>query len=63
MISVLFSTQKELQPEPAIIVRCQLWRIFKLPATARASFALYNTKQEVDILKTGLIKTMEVMGV
>ena len=36
---------------------------FKLPATARASFALYNTKQEVDILKAGLIKTMEVMGV
>ena len=36
---------------------------FKLPATARASFALYNTKKEVDILKAGLTKTMEVMGV
>lgn len=36
---------------------------FGLPATARASFALYNTKAEVDVLKAGLIKTMEIMGV
>ena len=36
---------------------------FKVPATARASFALYNTRAEVDLLKAGLIKTIEVMGV
>ncbi|MFK8068329.1 MAG: SufS family cysteine desulfurase [Gammaproteobacteria bacterium] len=36
---------------------------FGVPATARASFALYNTKAEVDVLKNGLIKTMEIMGV
>lgn len=36
---------------------------FNVPATARASFALYNTKAEVDVLKAGLLKTMEVMGV
>ncbi len=36
---------------------------FGVPATARASFALYNTKSEVDVLKNGLIKTMEIMGV
>lgn len=36
---------------------------FSVPATARASFALYNTKSEVDVLKAGLQKTLEVMGV
>lgn len=36
---------------------------FKVPATARASFALYNTLDEVDQLKAGLIRAMEVMGV
>ncbi len=36
---------------------------FGVPATARASFALYNTAEEVDTLKAGLMKTMEVMGV
>jgi cysteine desulfurase/selenocysteine lyase len=36
---------------------------FQVPATARASFALYNTLSEVDDLKAGLINAMEVMGV
>jgi cysteine desulfurase/selenocysteine lyase len=36
---------------------------YNVPATARASFALYNTFEEVDHLKTGLIKSMELMGV
>ncbi len=36
---------------------------FKVPATARASFALYNTRTEIDVLKAALIKTMEIMGV
>lgn len=36
---------------------------FNVPATARASFALYNTQDEVDQLKAGLIRAMEVMGV
>lgn len=33
---------------------------FGVPATARASFALYNTKDEVDILVKGLRKVREV---
>jgi cysteine desulfurase/selenocysteine lyase len=33
---------------------------FKIPATARASFALYNTKAEVDALVAGLSKVLEV---
>jgi cysteine desulfurase / selenocysteine lyase len=35
---------------------------FCIPATARASFALYNTKQEVDALVKGLKKVREVFA-
>jgi cysteine desulfurase / selenocysteine lyase len=34
----------------------------KLSATARASFAFYNTKQEVDVLARGIEKVIEVLG-
>jgi cysteine desulfurase/selenocysteine lyase len=34
----------------------------KLSATARASFAFYNTKQEVDVLVRGIEKVIEVLG-
>lgn len=33
---------------------------FGVPATARASFAFYNTREEIDILATGLRKVLEV---
>ena len=33
---------------------------FKIPATSRASFAFYNTKEEVDALAQGLLKVKEV---
>jgi cysteine desulfurase / selenocysteine lyase len=35
---------------------------FGLDATARASFGLYNTKEEVDVLVRGLEKVQEVFG-
>jgi cysteine desulfurase/selenocysteine lyase len=35
---------------------------FDIPATARASFGLYNTRAEVDALVAGLGKVVEVMG-
>jgi cysteine desulfurase / selenocysteine lyase len=35
---------------------------FGVPATARASFAFYNTKEEVDILAKGIEKVIEVLG-
>jgi cysteine desulfurase / selenocysteine lyase len=35
---------------------------FNIPATARASFAFYNTKEEVDILAKGIEKVIEVLG-
>ncbi len=35
---------------------------FNVPATSRASFALYNTKEEVDILIRGLKKITEVFN-
>lgn len=36
---------------------------FKVPATVRASFAFYNTFQEVDALVAGLLEVKEVFGV
>jgi cysteine desulfurase/selenocysteine lyase len=35
---------------------------FGIPATARASFAFYNTKDEVDLLLKGVRKVIEVLG-
>src|SRR5256714_1844265 len=35
---------------------------FKIPATARASFAFYNTKAEVDVLADAIEKVIEVFG-
>ncbi|MGA9119962.1 MAG: cysteine desulfurase, partial [Bacteroidota bacterium] len=35
---------------------------YGIPATARASFAFYNTKDEVDILAKGVEKVIEVLG-
>jgi cysteine desulfurase / selenocysteine lyase len=33
-----------------------------VPATARASFGLYNTREEVDVLIKGISKVLEVFG-
>jgi cysteine desulfurase/selenocysteine lyase len=35
---------------------------FGVPATTRASFALYNTREEVDVLVNGVRKTLKVFG-
>jgi cysteine desulfurase/selenocysteine lyase len=35
---------------------------FKVPATARASFAMYNTKEEIDVLMNGIKSLIEVFG-
>ena len=35
---------------------------FNIPATARASFGLYNTREEVDALAAGIHKVVEVLG-
>jgi cysteine desulfurase/selenocysteine lyase len=35
---------------------------FGVPATARASFAVYNTKEEIDLLVKALFKAREVFG-
>ncbi|HRP91471.1 MAG TPA: cysteine desulfurase [Ignavibacteriaceae bacterium] len=39
-----------------------LMRRFGVPATSRASFGMYNTIEEVDILVNGLKKILEVFG-
>jgi len=35
---------------------------YKVPATARASFAMYNTKEEIDVLMKGIRDLIEVFG-
>jgi cysteine desulfurase/selenocysteine lyase len=35
---------------------------FCVPATARASFAFYNTRQEIDQLAAAIVKVQEVFG-
>jgi cysteine desulfurase/selenocysteine lyase len=35
---------------------------FGVPATARAALALYNTREEIDVLMQGLRKVLEVLG-
>ncbi|TAK62986.1 cysteine desulfurase [Methylobacter sp.] len=35
---------------------------FRVPATARASFAIYNTKEEIDVLMKGIESLIEVFG-
>jgi cysteine desulfurase / selenocysteine lyase len=35
---------------------------FNIPATARASFAFYNTKQEVDVLARTIEKVVEIFS-
>ncbi len=35
---------------------------FNIPATARASFALYNTREEIDALVRGIEKVREVFA-
>lgn len=39
-----------------------LMQRFNIPATSRASFAMYNTKKEIDVLVKGLKKIIEVFG-
>jgi cysteine desulfurase/selenocysteine lyase len=39
---------------------CQpLMRRLGVPATARAAFSIYNTRQEIDVLKSSLVKAKE----
>jgi cysteine desulfurase/selenocysteine lyase len=39
-----------------------LMQRYNIPATSRASFGMYNTKDEVDVLVNGLKKIIEVFG-
>jgi cysteine desulfurase/selenocysteine lyase len=35
---------------------------FAVPATARASFAMYNTKEEIDVLIAGIEDLIKIFG-
>jgi cysteine desulfurase/selenocysteine lyase len=39
-----------------------LMKALKIPATARASFAIYNTREEVDLLVRGLDRVIELFA-
>jgi cysteine desulfurase/selenocysteine lyase len=39
-----------------------LMQRYNIPATSRASFGMYNTREEVDVLVNGLKKIIEVFG-
>lgn len=39
-----------------------LMKCFEVPATARASFGIYNTKEEIDYLIKGIYRVKEVFG-
>lgn len=58
----------ELLDKQGIAVRtghhcCQpIMDFYNIPGTVRASFAVYNTKEEVDRLKTGIEKAVSMLG-
>ena len=39
-----------------------IMEFYKIPGTVRASFAFYNTKEEIDIFIKGLQKTIMMLG-
>jgi cysteine desulfurase/selenocysteine lyase len=39
-----------------------LMKCFEVPATARASFGIYNTKEEIDALLKGIYKVIKVFS-
>jgi cysteine desulfurase/selenocysteine lyase len=39
-----------------------LMQRYRVPAMARASFAFYNTRHEVDALVSALLKVKEILG-
>jgi len=39
-----------------------LMKRFEIPGTARASFAVYNTKEEIDVLVAGLEKAIKMLS-
>ena len=45
-----------------IIARSRSCSEFGIPATARASFAFYNTMEEIDALAGALLKVKEIFG-
>ena len=54
------STARASPSAPATTAPSRVMERFGVPATARASFALYNTKEEMDALVAGLQKVAEV---
>ena len=39
-----------------------IMEFYKIPGTVRASFAFYNTKEEIDVFIKGLQKTIMMLG-
>ncbi len=39
-----------------------LMKRFGIPASTRASFAVYNTKEEIDVLIQGILKVQQIFA-
>ena len=47
---------------PATTAHKPVMERYGIPATARASFAFYNTKQDIDVLEQGIHSVLELFG-
>ena len=61
-ISPRFWTRREWPSERGIIAPSMVMGHFRVPATTRASFALYNTTDDVDRLVEGLQVVHSIFG-
>ena len=52
----------DLQPGDAMPSERELMERFGVASTTRASFGLYNTRADVDVLIAGLHKAREILG-
>ena len=59
-IDLLQSIRGSLTLDDEVIVPPREAECFEVPATSRASFAFYNTKEEIDVLVEGISKVIEV---
>ena len=52
----------QVEDDPTAAGGDHVLQFFKVPATARASFSIYNTESEVDALFAALKKAQEIFG-
>jgi len=53
---------RQASPSAPAIMRQPVMKPINVPATARASFAFYNTKEEIDTLANAIEQVIEVLA-